>query len=156
MPSRLCTRCKMLKPSDQFSSRNSRNPETYQPRCKQCRNEIMTAWRRDNPEKYKAYRKNYRQKNIGRYRAIERKAKYGITQEEYIILFARQGECCGICKRLDAKNNGNDWHTDHNPVTGKVRGILCSPCNRLVSRHATPEILRNAANYLAYWIYSSE
>lgn len=56
------------------------------------------------------------------------KFRYGITTDEKDQLFASQGHCCAVCF---SKNPGNvhGWHIDHDHETGKVRGILCHPCN---------------------------
>ena len=52
---------------------------------------------------------------------------YGITYEEWKLLYESQAGLCAICKR--AFNGDKDTHVDHNHVTGKIRGLLCSNCN---------------------------
>ena len=54
------------------------------------------------------------------------KNKYGITSEEWEAMFLAQNKSCVICETTKAPK----WHTDHCHTTGKVRGILCSACNR--------------------------
>lgn len=51
------------------------------------------------------------------------KRRYGITLEEYDQMFERQHGLCEICQR-DKK-----LVVDHDHSTGKVRGLLCQPCN---------------------------
>lgn len=55
------------------------------------------------------------------------KKKYGLTKQQNELLYEEQeGKCC-ICKRFFLRKN---LVVDHNHTTGKVRGLLCSPCNR--------------------------
>jgi hypothetical protein len=73
------------------------------------------------------------------------RATYGITLQEWNTLFELQGKCCAICKCGDAAK----WTTDHNHTSGKVRGILCQPCNSgigMFRENAT--VLFNAIEYL--------
>jgi hypothetical protein len=57
-----------------------------------------------------------------------------------------QGSMCLICRRpITAKSA----HVDHDHATGKVRGILCFPCNSGMGHFADdPEVLCRAARYL--------
>lgn len=73
---------------------------------------------------------------------------YGLKPGEWEEIFETQGRRCAIC-RTDAPMNRKGWHTDHCHVTGKVRGILCQPCNiGLGGFKDNPEGLRAAADYL--------
>lgn len=54
--------------------------------------------------------------------------KYGLTHKQFKKLLKAQGGGCAICgKKEHAKIS---LHVDHDHETGKVRGILCSGCNR--------------------------
>jgi hypothetical protein len=57
-----------------------------------------------------------------------RRELYGVTRAEWEAIFEGQGQKCGVC---GAKTSGQKrgWATDHDPVTGRVRGILCLQCN---------------------------
>lgn len=54
---------------------------------------------------------------------------FGITPEQYIEMLKSQGGRCAICRREPAKIN---LSVDHDHDTGKIRGLLCPPCNRSV------------------------
>jgi hypothetical protein len=80
---------------------------------------------------------------------------YGLTKQEWLAIFERQGNVCAICKQGDKR-----WVTDHEHVRGwkdmppherkkYVRGILCMFCNfRILRRGVTVEKLENAITYL--------
>jgi hypothetical protein len=77
-------------------------------------------------------------------------AQYGLTVGDYDVMLAAQGGGCAICGR--AAHNGNDTrklHVDHDHETGRVRGILCANCNRILGLAGDDTgILRKAADYL--------
>jgi len=54
--------------------------------------------------------------------------KYGITLEDYNIMFLKQEGKCAICgtHQRDLKGKLN---MDHDHITDKVRGLLCRKCN---------------------------
>ena len=74
--------------------------------------------------------------------------KYDMTLDERVALLNSQGCKCVICKTaLDASGGGT--HTDHCHTTGKVRGLLCTNCNRGLGHfQENKEFLMAAINYL--------
>ncbi len=60
------------------------------------------------------------------------KRSYNVTIKQYWRIFINQNYSCAICK---AAHHGTGLKTtlplfiDHDHVTGKVRGLLCSECN---------------------------
>ena len=99
-------------------------------------NEYSIKWQKDNPDKAKVIR-----------RRTVLKCKYGITPEDWDTLFNEQGRKCAVCASL--VTTGNGWNTDHDHITGKVRGILCLHCNTLLG-YAKDDVdtLRAAAMYI--------
>lgn len=86
--------------------------------------EYSRKWRKANPEKstdwyFRLGRDRYRQK------------QYNMSQEQWDALFATQGFKCAVC-RTDKPAGKLGWVTDHDHMTGHVRGILCSHCNSLL------------------------
>jgi hypothetical protein len=95
-------------------------------------------WRTENPEKWQEIQNNYkkvakekREKRLADDPLYDRKAnvkKYGITHNDYDDMYLNQDSKCACCgdeiKRIDKHT-----HIDHCHTTGKVRGILCKPCN---------------------------
>lgn len=54
--------------------------------------------------------------------------EYGITLYQWQDQFKKQGRVCAICRSEDSGTK-NGWHTDHDHLSGRVRGILCHNCN---------------------------
>jgi predicted metal-dependent hydrolase len=50
----------------------------------------------------------------------------GISVEEYMTLLKKQKGVCGICRKAPVKRR---LAVDHCHQTGRVRGLLCGPCN---------------------------
>ena len=75
------------------------------------------------------------------------KYRYGITPEEYDEMLAAQGGVCLVC-------GGNRMPTrrlavDHNHETGRIRGLLCVPCNSMIGfAEDGPDLLGKALLYL--------
>jgi len=88
---------------------------------------------RTTPQERTALMRHFPCRSPIKRRAEHIKKRYGMTIEAWEALFAAQGRCCAICK-ADESGWKRAWHTDHDHVTGKVRGILCHPCNRTLGR----------------------
>lgn len=64
-----------------------------------------------------------------RWRTI--KSRFGITKEQWLDLFERQGRRCACCPSTDPGHRFG-WAIDHDKLTGRIRGIVCQPCNRIL------------------------
>ena len=75
---------------------------------------------------------------------------YGITADQYWSLFRYQGGKCFICQRATGKRRR--LSVDHDHKTGRVRGLLCNPCNRDVLGHLRDSVaaLERAVTYLKH------
>ena len=90
-------------------------------------------WREDNKEKL-----------------IDKKLKYsyGINLDEYNDIFKKQGGICVICRRPQSAVE-RKFAVDHDHVTGKVRGLLCSRCNLGLGKFMDDiNLLYSAIDYL--------
>lgn len=73
------------------------------------------------------------------------KCVYGLSKEQYSAMLAAQGGVCAICKRRPAYR----LHVDHSHATGKIRGLLCFPCNNgLGTFKDNITLMRLATEYL--------
>ena len=77
---------------------------------------------------------------------LERRLKkYNLDPSDYKWILSIQEGRCKICK----KNLEMQGVIDHDHETGKVRGVLCSPCNLgLGNFQDNPTNLENAITYL--------
>jgi hypothetical protein len=82
--------------------------------------------------------------NPGAVKQKNLKRNYGIGLPEYNKMYADQQGACAICKTpLDV------LCVDHSHTTGKVRGLLCHPCNRGIGLlKESEDTLRAALTYL--------
>jgi hypothetical protein len=89
-------------------------------------------------------------KNAKLIRASQLRRLYGITVEDYQRLFAKQKGCCAICGSKEPRRTGRKHLcVDHCHETGKVRGLLCDPCNNGFGRFGDdPQLLKRAVAYL--------
>lgn len=102
------------------------------------------AWTRtENKEKINKKQKEWRQKHPHKVKDTKRRQLYGISSAEVQLMIDSQSGMCDICQQRPAN------HIDHDHSTGKVRAILCGPCNMgLGSFLDNPEIMRRAADYV--------
>jgi len=91
----------------------------------------------------KAYLKRRKEEDPSLQLAYQRKFKYGISRSEWDALFASQGNCCAICTVTEPGGKSH-WHTDHCHDTGKVRGILCHHCNRMLGAARDTRVILSA------------
>lgn len=87
--------------------------------------EANNRWYRKNSERVKAQMRD--RYDSAKERALVLQRKYGLTPESYLALHRSQGGRCGICAAELAAGLGAA--VDHDHMTGRVRGLLCSSCN---------------------------
>jgi hypothetical protein len=106
-------------------------------------------WIEKNHERHRAYEKRWRDENPETVRLMQIKTKYGITREQYEEMAVSQNGKCGSCGITELPG-GYRADVDHCHATGKVRGLLCGPCNRMLGNAGDdPEKLKAAVRYLA-------
>jgi len=111
------------------------------------------AWRKANPEKALASieKSNSRHPHIKKNRHLVR--KYGITLQDIYDIVGLQGGCV-VChsptpRKISRTGGPGEWTVDHDHKTGKIRGIVCHPCNTALGMaDDSPERLRALADYL--------
>ncbi len=96
----------------------------------------VRSWQLQNPDKFRA---NAARANL---------KKYGITPEEKQALFTSQGGKCAICPTL-LTSGRTGMQVDHDHATGRIRGLLCHPCNVMLGDFAEDRVrLEAAVRYL--------
>lgn len=82
-------------------------------------------------------------------RRRERLARYGLSEKDFDRLVASQDGACAICRREPPE--GVNLAVDHSHADGRVRGLLCGPCNAGLGMFGDdPERLQAAIDYLRY------
>lgn len=102
----------------------------------------------------KIFMREYRKKNPDKMKTIDLKKRFGITLETYREILKKQNHVCAICGRPE---NAVDHRTglpralavDHDHLTGKIRGLLCTQCNRGLGKFNDNLLyLKSAVKYL--------
>lgn len=75
--------------------------------------------------------------------------RYGITMAEYRTIWFHQGGVCAICEQPETTERNRLLAIDHDHVSGHVRALLCSQCNRAIGLlRDDPKTIRAAADYV--------
>lgn len=137
---KLCPLCNKEKPLTDFYKDNNVKSCTG-PICKIC-----------DKIKYKESRKINRKNNKKQIQNKALQTLYGITLSDYNRMFEEQSGVCAICGKEEIQKNQFGTirlSVDHDHQTGKVRGLLCSKCNRAIGLlNDDFKILNKAAKYL--------
>ncbi len=154
---KICSSCELYHPIELFGKdKNSSDGLTYS--CKESKNKYYRDKAKQNPEiykkrnaNYKEYRKNYYNKpeNKLKYKNQTLKNTFGISLDEFNKLLEKQNGVCAICFKPESTKRNKTLAVDHDHKTGKIRGLLCSHCNRgLGLLKDSPEIIMEAIKYL--------
>lgn len=139
--------------------------------------EYMEKWHRDNKDREREYgiknrdrfnslAKNrywkYPEKNRSRARDWRKKQPqysknkdmdtrikrtFGISLDQYNYMLSKQDNKCAIC--FGKNHNNKKLAIDHDHITGKVRGLLCSRCNTVIGlAKDSGDLLRKIINYI--------
>lgn len=126
-----CTKCGVTKPLSNYN-RDAKKTSGYRSHCKSCTST------------------GYRQWSVSgeRGRVSKLRSRFGMSVEDYDRILAAQNNGCAICGKSPSEN-GKRLSIDHNHDTGKVRGLLCQPCNTGIGLlNDSPSQLRLALRYL--------
>ena len=137
-----CCKCKEVKPPTEFYS-NGEGKLHF--RCKDCDRAKAREYRRANLTKVNLANRDWHRRNPW-WKKQKRLKKYGLTQEQFDDINTAQGGVCAICKQPYKRG-----HVDHCHRTGRVRGLLCIPCNLGIGHlKESREIMERAMDYLAF------
>jgi len=131
----ISTKCKVCNAKDAAKYRASLTPKQIKKK-KAASKEYHKVWREKNRVSIRKKGRAYRKKHLEQCKEWAYKhclKKYGMTLDDYYIMFAEQQGKCAICGKVWAVGM-NRFHIDHNHKTGKVRGILCPYCNTRLLR----------------------
>lgn len=149
--SKICGKCENEYPAtSEYFYRQRGGKYGFASRCKKCVAEYDKYYQQS--EKGRRYRKKYQQSEKGKMSVLKSHLKlvYGITIEEWNKVFFEQNGCCAICGIHQSELN-RQLDIDHNHRTGKIRGLLCNNCNRMIGiAKENKNVLQNAIDYLSH------
>lgn len=170
---KLCPRCKTIKPWAAFYINRERNrPQAY---CKPCQREDFRR-RTAKPPKHATHCKrcggpieprrsnrpilfcsrkcqvdwhNWKPGSPEKRRESGRRQRYGVSGEEYERRLAEQNGKCKLCGKPEAQTRHAVLEVDHCHDTGSIRGLLCHYCNWVLGLFGDdPARFRQAVDYL--------
>lgn len=162
-----CSKCSQFKPLTSFYKHPSIS-NGIRAVCNDCRNvyrkslteislkRVKTTkkiWEKTNRVRINQKAREYRKRNKERFKEYSLQKDFGISLKTYRIMEAEQGNVCAICKQPEKSRHQNGTTkalaVDHNNKTGKVRGLLCYPCNTGIGKLKEDlTIFINAIEYL--------
>ena len=105
----------------------------------------MADWRAKHRQRLRNWQFEYNRAHPGRHRERTLRQKYGIGVADYREMLIGQAGRCLVCLRVPP----DDLVVDHSHMTGRVRGLLCQRCNRMLGHvDERPSVLRSAIRYL--------
>lgn len=148
-----CKRCCVEKPVEEFCKRSSRSGGLAS--CLECERkrkyEYAKEYRAKNQERIRERDRIYRKRYPDRVRRMNLKKTYDMTPEQYASMLSEQNNKCFLCD-FSHRTNGKreeQLHIDHCHVTGKIRGLLCTQCNKgLGCFKDRIDVLQKAVQYL--------
>ena len=139
---KVCSKCRIDKPLEEFWA-DKRRKGKLQAWCKSCRRIAQNEYRKRNP----GYEQLRYQREKDKHREKHLKRKYGFSLALYAKVLSEQRNRCAICGCEESKSKM--FAVDHNHTSGKVRGLLCSNCNRMLGyAKENIETLSKAIEYL--------
>lgn len=131
---KVCSACRKELPLSVFD-KNRGQKDGLQNQCHDC---------------LKESRRKYREANPALHKARHWKNRYGIALDEYEAMVAQANGVCPVCKE-PPPSPFKGFDVDHDHETGKIRGLLCRPCNlALGGARDDPAILRALADYVEH------
>jgi hypothetical protein len=119
MDKKQCRVCLIVKSIDNFyvKRKGKRGQNLYASRCKECHGKIhREKYYSESPDQKKRRQELAKKSHLSR--------KFGLTINEFSAMILEQNNKCKICE-CEMKQP----QVDHNHSTGKVRSLLCKPCN---------------------------
>ena len=111
------------------------------------RKEYKKQYYKDNYQKIRIYRQQYYKNHCEQVKENNLKRVYGLSPEDWQKIWDNQEGKCKIC---DVPfESPPEAYIDHNHLTGKIRGLLCSKCNFAIGLLGDdPKLMIKAIEYL--------
>jgi|SRR5579871_1522807 len=110
------------------------------------------AARLADPDAVRRRQRQWFKKNPDRLKHFSLKQIFGISLQDYQKMLVSQGGVCAICKKVETSTcygKVRALAVDHDHQTGKIRGLLCNHCNRMLgAAFDNSALLLEAVEYL--------
>lgn len=152
-----CTRCGESKQEVEYYLRNDGRRRSLCKLCYSVHNREMRVKHKDKRDAYDAERgsgwdrhpegrEKYAQNDEQRFKSYI-KRQYDLEWSDYLELAEKQAGLCAICGKPD--ENRPRLSIDHDHYSGRVRGLLCFPCNTGIGKlQDNYDLVQAAADYL--------
>ena len=151
---KVCPQCKIEKDTSEFH-RSSQHKDGLSQNCKDCNKARSATYRNSVHGKMmiSLWNKKWCKTAAGKecHRRNHLRLEYGMTLAQYDDMFQKQNGVCAICGKPETacvKGTQSSLSTDHDHVTGKVRGLLCGVCNKNIGVLENLEFMTKAQTYL--------
>lgn len=98
------------------------------PKLAQNMRDANKKWYEANKDKKQLQNKTWLKNNKAKTRDTNLKNRFGIDLGDYNTLLESQDRKCAICG-VEYDSLDYEMHVDHCHSSGKIRGLLCKPCN---------------------------
>jgi hypothetical protein len=103
----------------------------------------------DGQTKAKRWRVRNRAAFLRSARSSNLRRNYGLSLQDYENMLQKQNGHCATCTRTPHEEYHGVLHVDHDHVTRKVRGLLCTRCNSILGyAYENPQTLTNLVLWL--------
>ena len=144
-----CSKCKTVGLKSEIMVPQKSSSGGYRNQCRSCHREVIHNFRAKDPEAERVRNREWRKNNLEAFRHSKRKSyqkhagkiavrkktyrlgQYGLTREKYDAMLQLQQGKCAICGE-PPNGRWKKLNIDHCHTTGKVRGLLCTGCNRAI------------------------
>lgn len=127
-----------------YKKRYLKNRERVIARTRQYRLNNLEADKRRKREYYAANKSRHSELS----RAHRLRVKYGITITQYEEMLRMGNGCCWICEKPPKTIRLHVDHSHQAPDKGRVRGLACFRCNKLLIGRHTAETAKKILAYL--------
>lgn len=144
-----CNRCDIDKPLELFQ-RDSGILDGFKNTCKECIRLYNIEYRKVHRDRIRKKKQEYYTAKPEVQKSIYLRLKYNLTIEQYTSMLETQNHKCASCGSDSVEHDRyKNLCVDHCHKSGKVRGLLCHPCNTAIgAARENTKRLEACASYL--------
>jgi uncharacterized metal-binding protein len=144
---KVCSKCKQSKALAEFYKKKTAK-DGLNSHCMDCVDSYSRNHYRNNKEKVLSRSNAWAKSHPVSRKFTRLKNLYGVTREQYDKIFEVQAGCCKLCG-ISQTELKKTLVIDHNHKTGRIRGLLCNPCNAALGLFKeNAETLKKAVEYV--------